>query len=106
MENCPIDTDGACGVGEQLESSLKIAASNPMNFRTPRFGLVAGLRQTANDVPIIYPGSTTAAPVTGSFLTAPTTYDGTFEFYFTLPGGETELRLFDGYFSHGRVPAR
>ena len=99
--NLVIDTDGACGIGEQLESSLKIAASNPMNFRTPRFGLVAGLRQTANDVPIIYPGSTTAAPVTGSFLTAPTTYDGTFEFYFTLPGGETELRLFDGDFDYG-----
>ena len=99
--NFVIETDGACGIGEQLESSLKIAASNPMNFRTPRFGLVAGLRQTANDVPIIYPGSTTTVPVTGSFLTAPTTYDGTFEFFFTLPGGETELRLFDGDFDYG-----
>ncbi|MEP7012998.1 MAG: SdrD B-like domain-containing protein, partial [Acidobacteriota bacterium] len=99
--NFVIDTDGPCGLGEQLESSLKIAASNPMNFRTPRFGLVAGLRQLANDVPIIYPGSTSTVPATGSFLTAPTTYDGTFEFYFTLPGGETELRLFDGDFDFG-----
>lgn len=99
--NLVIETDGACGVGEQLESSLKIAASNPMSFRTPRFGLVAGLRQASNDIPIIYPGSTATVPLTGSFLTAPTTYDGTFEFFFTLPGGETELRLFDGDFDYG-----
>lgn len=73
--NFVIETSGACGVGETLESSLKIAASNPMNFRTPRFGLVGGLRQTFNDGPIIYPGPVFPPP--GGLLTAPTTYDGT-----------------------------
>lgn len=96
-----IDTDGACTTGEQLESSLKIATSYPVTFSVPHFGLVAGLRQTANDLPIIYPGSTPTAPATGSFLTAPTTYDGTFDIFFALPGGETELRLFDGDFDFG-----
>ena len=99
--NLVVGTDGSCSAGEQLESSLKIAASNPMTFRTPRFGLVGGLRQTVNDVPIIYPGSTPTMPVTGSFLTAPTTFDGTFSFFFTLPGGESELRLYDGDFDYG-----
>jgi hypothetical protein len=96
-----IDTDGTCTSGEQLESSLKIATSYPVTFSVPHFGLVAGLRQKANDLPIIYPGSTPTAPVTGSFLSAPTTYDGTFDLYFSLPDGETETRLFDGDFDFG-----
>lgn len=99
--NLVIDTDGTCSVGEQLESSLKIATSFPVTFRVPHFGMVGGLRQTANDLPIIYPGSTPTAPATGSFLTAPTTYDGTFDFFFVLAGGETEVRLFDGDFDYG-----
>src|SRR6185436_13841192 len=60
---------------------------------------------TANDVPIIYPGSTPTAPVTGAFVTAPTTYDGSFEFFFTIPGGESELQLFDGDFDYGNNDA-
>ncbi len=99
--NLTIGTDGSCNTGEQLESSLKIAVSSPASFRIYHFALVAGLRQVANDVPIIYPGSTPTAPATGSFLTAPTTYDGTFDFFFTLPGGESALRLFDGDFDYG-----
>ncbi|HEV7670499.1 MAG TPA: SdrD B-like domain-containing protein [Thermoanaerobaculia bacterium] len=96
-----IETDGACSAGEQLESSLKIATSDSVRFSVTHFALVAGLRQLADDLPIIYPGSTMTAPVTGSFLTAPTTYDGTFELYFSVPLGETELRLFDGDFDFG-----
>lgn len=96
-----IETDGACGAGEPMESSLKLATSNAVTFSVPHFGLVAGLRQVANDVPIIYPGSTPTAPATGSFLSAPTTYDGTFELFFSLPSGRTELSLFDGDFDFG-----
>ncbi|MEP7010473.1 MAG: hypothetical protein ABJC13_09145 [Acidobacteriota bacterium] len=96
-----VDTDGACAAGEQLESNLKIATSYPVTFSLPHFGLVAAMRQTVNDLPIIYPGSTSAAPLTGSFMTAPTTYDGTFEFYFELADGATELPLFDGDFDYG-----
>ncbi len=96
-----IDTDGACTAGEQLESNLKIATSYPVTFSLPYFGLVAAMRQTVNDLPIIYPGSTASAPLTGSFMTAPTTYDGTFEFFFNLAAGATEIRLFDGDFDYG-----
>ena len=99
LYNLVIALDGLCGVGEVTESNIKIAASNPMTFRTPQFGLVGGFRQLFNDGPILYPGPT--FPPSGGFLTAPTTYDGTFEFFFSLPGGETELRLFDGDFDFG-----
>ena len=95
-----IDLDGACNVGESLESSIKLAASNPLAFLVPRFGLVGGLRQTFNDGPIIYPGPTFPPPG-NDFVNAPTTYDGTMEFFFTLPPGERDLRLYDGDFDHG-----
>ena len=94
-----IGLDGACGIGEVLESNLKIAASTPMTFLHPRFGLVAALRQFFNDGPIVYPGGPVPAGRTSS--TAPTTYDGTFEFFFQIPGGTTDLRLFDGDFDFG-----
>jgi len=97
-----IDTDGACATGEQLESSLKIATSSPVSFRMPYFGLEGALLDIWNDGPIIYPGT---FPPPGGFLSAPTTYDGTFEFFFTFPGGETELRLFDGDFDFGTDPS-
>ncbi|HEV7667676.1 MAG TPA: SdrD B-like domain-containing protein, partial [Thermoanaerobaculia bacterium] len=97
--NLVISLDGTCGIGEILESNIKVAASNPMTFRTPQFGLVGGFRQIFNDGPILYPGP--VFPPLGGFLSAPTTYDGTFEFYFSLPGGTTELRLFDGDFDFG-----
>ncbi len=96
--NLVIGLDGSCAPGEVLESNIKVAASNPMTFRTPQFGLVGAFRQLFNDGPILYPGT---FPPPGGFLTAPTTYDGTFEFFFTLPGGETELRMFDGDFDFG-----
>src|SRR6185295_16067758 len=69
--NFVIGTDGPCTTipAEQLESNLKIAASNPMTFRLPRFGLVGGLRQQANDGPIIYPPGPFPPP--GGFLGAP-----------------------------------
>ncbi len=96
-----IETDGACSPGEQSESSLKLATSNAVTFSIPNFGLVASLRQVFNDIPILYPGSTATAPATGSFLSAPTTYDGTFELFLPVAAGETELRLFDGDFDFG-----
>ncbi|HEV7672600.1 MAG TPA: hypothetical protein VGS22_29120 [Thermoanaerobaculia bacterium] len=96
--NLVIALDGACDVGEILESNLKIATSDPVTFRTRQFGLVGGFRQIFNDGPILYPGT---FPPPGGFLTAPTTYDGTFELFFTLPPGETELRVFDGDFDFG-----
>lgn len=95
-----IQLDGACTTGESLESNLKIAASNPMAFLVPRFGIVAALRQTANDGPIVYPGPVFPPPG-NNFIGAPTTYDGTFEFSFSLPPGEPDLRLYDGDFDHG-----
>jgi hypothetical protein len=95
-----IQLDGACAAGESLESNLKIAASNPMAFLVPRFGLVAPMRQVFNDGPILYPG-TTFPPPGNDYLSLPTTYDGTFEFFFSLPPGETDLRLFDGDFDFG-----
>jgi hypothetical protein len=97
-----IGLDGACALAEQTEANVKIAASNPMSFLVPRFGLVAALRQFVNDGPIIYPGPTFPPPG-NDFLHAPTTYDGTFQFFFRLPGGETDLRLYDGDFDHGSV---
>lgn len=96
-----IETDGACAASEQLESSLKLATSGAVTFSFSHFGLLAGLRQVANDVPILYPGSTVTAPATGSFLSAPTTYDGTFEFFFPLTAGQADLRLFDGDLDFG-----
>lgn len=96
-----IETDGDCAAGELMESSLKLATGNGVTFSLPHFGVVAGLRQVANDVPIVYPGSTVSAPATGSFLSAPTTYDGTFELFFPVAGGQTDLRLFDGDFDRG-----
>lgn len=92
-----IDLDGDCGVGEVLESNIKVAASNPLSFSTPRFALVSALRQFFTDGPIIYPGPFPPA----SFVTAPTTNDGTFEFFFEIPGGTFDLSLFDGDFDHG-----
>ncbi len=99
--NLVIGLDGACGVDEVLQSNIKIAASNPMSFRTPHFGLEGALLEFSNDGPILYPGP---FPPPDGFLTAPTTYDGTFEFFFTLPRGKTELRLFDGDFDFGTDP--
>lgn len=96
-----IEIDGACGTGEQMESSLKLATSDGVTFSVPHFGMVAGLRQATNDVPILYPGSIVTAPATGSFLTAPTTYDGTFEFFLPVAGGTTDLSLYDGDFDFG-----
>ncbi|HSG40940.1 MAG TPA: hypothetical protein VLE27_14975, partial [Thermoanaerobaculia bacterium] len=95
-----IQLDGACTTGETLESNLKIAASNPMAFLVPRFGIVAALRQVFNDGPIVYPGPVFPPPG-NNFVTAPTTYDGTFEFFFSLPPGEVDLRLYDGDFDFG-----
>jgi hypothetical protein len=97
--NLTIDLDGACNPGEQTESNLKIAASSPLTFQIPRFGLVAALRQFPNDGPIVYPGP--FPPPGNDFVNAPTTYDGTFDFFFEIPPGATELRLFDGDFDHG-----
>ncbi|MFP5286632.1 MAG: SdrD B-like domain-containing protein, partial [Thermoanaerobaculia bacterium] len=94
-----IGLDGACTTGESLESNLKIAASNPMAFLVPRFGLVAAMRQSANDGPIIYPGG--FPPLGNNFLGAATTYDGTFEFFLSLNPGETDLKLYDGDFDFG-----
>jgi hypothetical protein len=95
-----IGLDGACAAGESLESNLKIAASNPMAFLVPRFGIVAAMRQFLNDGPIVYPGPVFPPPG-NDFLNAPTTYDGTFEFFLSLPPGERDLRLYDGDFDHG-----
>jgi len=97
--NLVIDLDGACEPDERLESNFKIAASYPITFGTSQFGLVGALRQLFNDGPILYPGSPFPPP--GGFLGATTTYDGTFSFFFNLPGGETEVRLFDGDFDFG-----
>ena len=96
-----IGLDGACAPLEQTVANVKIAASNPMSFLVPRFGLEASLRQIANDGPIVYPGG--FPPPGNDFVHAPTTYDGTFQFFFRLPGGETDLRLYDGDFDHGSV---
>ncbi len=104
--NLVIDTDGACEVGEILESNFKIAASYPVSFNTSHFGLVGALRQLAADLPILYPGSLPTAPLTGSFVSAPTTYDGSFDLYFNLSASETELRLIDGDFDFGTDAAR
>lgn len=95
--NLVIDFVGTCNPGETTESSVKIAASAPMSFLVPQFGLVAGLRQLFNDGPIIYPG--TFPPP--SFVNAPTTYDGTFEFFFTVAPGAEDLRIFGGDFDRG-----
>lgn len=99
--NLVINADGACEAGERVESNFKIATSFPVGFSTSHFGLVGALRQNASDIPILYPGSTLTHPVSGSFLTAPTTYDGTFDLLFNLAAGTTELRLFDGDFDFG-----
>jgi len=96
--NLVIELDGPCDVGEMTESNLKIAVSNQTTFRMPHFGLVAALHQFSNDGPILYPGP---FPPPGGFLSAPTTYDGTFELFFTLPGGETELSLYDSDLDFG-----
>ena len=97
--NLSIGVQGTCNSGELLASNIKVAASNPLAFLVPRFAVEAALRQGANDGPIIYPGPTFPPP--GGFLTAPTTYDGTFEFFLELPPGETDLRLYDGDFDFG-----
>ena len=97
LYNLTIDLDGACAPGEQVESNLKVAASNPMTFLVPRFGLVGGMRQLFNDGPIVYPGGFPPA----DFLTAPTTYDGTFTFRFMVPQGSPDLKIFDGDFDFG-----
>jgi hypothetical protein len=94
-----IGLDGSCALGEQTEANIKIAASNPLSFLVPRFGLVAALRQTLNDGPIVYPGP--FPPPGSDFVHAPTTYDGTFEFFFRIPGAETDLKIYDGDFDHG-----
>jgi hypothetical protein len=94
-----IGLDGSCAPLEQTEANIKIAASNPMSFLVPRFGLVAALRQTLNDGPIVYPG--TFPPPGNDFIHAPTTYDGTFKFFFRIPGAETDLKIYDGDFDHG-----
>src|SRR6185295_1865625 len=94
-----IALDGTCAPLEVTEANIKIAASNPLLFQVPRFGLVAALRQFLNDGPIIYPG--TFPPPGGDFVHAPTTYDGTFDFFFKIPGGGTDLRLYDGDFDFG-----
>jgi SdrD B-like domain len=97
--NLVIESDGACGVGEVLASNIKVASTSPMAFLVPAFGLEAGLRQIANDGPIIYPG--TFPPPGGDFVHAATTYDGTFVFTFLLPGDVPELKLYNGDFDHG-----
>jgi hypothetical protein len=94
-----VGLDGGCAPGEQTEANVKIAASNPMSFLVPRFGLVASLRQTLNDGPIVYPGG--FPPAGNDYIHAATTYDGTFQFFFKLPGGETDLRIYDGDFDYG-----
>lgn len=94
-----IDADGACSPGEQLVSNMKIAASNPLSFLVPRFGLEAGLRQINNDASIIYPDG--FPPPDGYLVDDATTYDGTFQFSFNLPPSSTDLRIFGGDFDHG-----
>jgi len=94
-----IALDGVCAPLEVTEANIKIAATNPMSFQVPRFGLVAALRQFANDGPIVYPG--TFPPPGNDFVHAPSTYNGTFDFFFKLHGGETDLRLYDGDFDFG-----
>lgn len=94
-----INLDGACAPLEVTEANIKIAASNPLAFQVPRFGLVAPLRQFANDGPIVYPG--TFPPPGNNFVGAASTYNGSFDFFFQIPGGETDLRLYDGDFDFG-----
>src|SRR6185436_20322172 len=74
--------------------------SNPMNFNVPSFGLAAPMRQIANDGPIVYPGPVFPPPG-NDFVHAPTTYDGSFEFFLSVPDGNTDLRIFDGDLDHG-----
>ena len=93
-----IETDGVCNVGEQLKSNIKLAASAPMSFLVPRFGIVAALRQINNDGPIVYPGT---FPPPAGFVNAPTTYDGTFEFFLNVAPGESDLAIWDGDFDFG-----
>jgi hypothetical protein len=96
--NLVIESDGVCGAGEVLASNIKVAATSPMAFIIPRFGLEAALRQV-HDGSIIYPGG--FPPPGNDFVNAPTTYDGTFTFGFVLPGAQPDLRLFNGDFDHG-----
>jgi len=97
--NLVISTDGACAPLEALVSDFKLASDTPMTFGVPRFGFEASLRNVALDGPIVYPGPSFPPP--GGFLSAPTTFDGTFEFFLNVSRNSTELRLFDGDFDHG-----
>ncbi|HEV7670498.1 MAG TPA: SdrD B-like domain-containing protein [Thermoanaerobaculia bacterium] len=99
--NFVIETDGDCEENEQLESNLKIAASDPITFQIHRFSLVGEICQSMDDDPLAGPGLAAAAPLTGSSAPVAVTYDGTFELFLSLPADETELPLFDGDFDFG-----
>ncbi|MEM7051769.1 MAG: hypothetical protein AAF604_19040, partial [Acidobacteriota bacterium] len=91
--NLVIQLDGDCITGEVLESNIKVASSNPMTFLVPSFGLVAALREVVNDAAFVYP-TVNFADLSNPrvFVDAPTSYDGTFTFFFSVAEGSTELR--------------
>lgn len=97
--NFVIETDGACESNESLESNLKIAVSDPVTFQLSRFSLVGEICQSMDDEALVHPGSSMSVPVPSSPVMV--NYDGSFELFFPVLAGQTEVRLFEGDFDFG-----
>ena len=72
------------------------------------FGVEGSLRSFPNDFYTLYPqwnGVTIPAQGSNFWSTTPTPYDGTWQFLFDVPAGQTQLVLWDGDFDFGTDPA-
>lgn len=99
-----IESDGACAPNESLESNLKIAVSDPVTFQLSRFSVAGETSQSIDDEALVKPGSSLKADFKAPRAPrAPVAvdYDGSFEMFFSLGVGQTEVRLFEGDFDFG-----
>jgi hypothetical protein len=92
----------------QITEPAKAVASNFKLRSTGRlsipanavFGVEGALRVDA-DIVSLYPAFTFPLPSPDFLLTTPTRYDGTWSFFFDLPGGTNTLEVWDGGLDYG-----
>jgi hypothetical protein len=87
-------------------SNFKVGANVPLSVFSAHFGFEVGLGGFLNDLAIVYPGYTLGASIADPnfFLSAPTTYDGSYVFFLDVPNQLETITIWDGDFDHGTNP--
>lgn len=87
----------------QTLSNFKIRATTNISVLSFAFAYEAAMRFTNQDPFLLYPTWDGSFPGLGdpSWLTFPTTYDGSWSFLLDLPVSQDRLRIFDGDFDFG-----